>query len=388
MDVIRWLGGRDYTPGTPVDLRWAWVTVSLSVLVALGYGVIAFNRYFQTKLDRRADARAAAARLRNIVMCCCACGYIFFATDVGWRLWRLYDLALACLVLYTWSFVLRTRGLSLVEARLAQVEELERSAEQQKAIALQKEMQARQKTFFLNALSHDLRAPLNIVALNAHLLKTGAREQADVDSAKLIIENAVAAGDLVTKALELAKADAEDQNVVEPVRVSGLVGPIVRRFLPVAQEKGLYLRVAGGAAHDAELLTDRQKLERVIANLVDNAIKFTDRGGVTLELDTQAELLTVRVCDTGIGVAAENVPYLFDEFYQAEDHEGRRKGFGMGLAICRFLTRQLGGDVRLDSTSPGGSCFVVTLPAVAAAPVLSHASVESADPADPVRTHP
>jgi signal transduction histidine kinase len=386
MDVIRWLGGRDYTPGTPVDLRWAWVTVALSVMVALGYGVIAFNRYFQTKLNRRAEARAAASRLRNVVMCCCACGYIFFATDVGWRLWRLYDVALAFLVVYTWAFVLRTRGLSLVEARLAQMEELERSAEQQKAIALQKEMQARQKTFFLNALSHDLRAPLNIVALNAHLLKTGAREQSEVESAKLIIENAVAAGDLVSKALELAKADAEDQNVIEPVRVSELVGPIVRRFLPVARDKGLYLRVAGGVAHDAELLTDRQKLERVIANLVDNAIKFTDRGGVTLELDTRGETLTVRIRDTGIGVAAENVPYLFDEFYQAADRDGRRSGYGMGLAICRFLTHQLGGEVRLESTGPVGSCFTIGVPAVATA-AAAPVGADLRDRAAPLRTH-
>ena len=380
MDVIRWLGARDYTPGSAGDLRWAWVTVTLSVLVAAGYGAIAFNRYLQAKLDRRSEARAAAARLRNIVMCCCACGYVFFATDVGWRLWRLYDVALVFVVVYTWSFVLRMRGLGLVTARLARVNELERAAEQQKAIALQQEMQAKQKAFFLNALSHDLRAPLNIVALNAHLLKTAVSEPSDVDSARLIIENAVAAGDLVSKALELAKADAEDHNTVERVRATEVVRQVIRRFLPVAEQKGLYLRVSG--VGDAELLTDRQKLERVIANLVDNAVKFTDRGGVTVGLEAQEDWLSVRVSDTGIGVAAENAPYLFDEFYQATGEEGRAKGFGMGLAICRFLTRQLGGDVRLERTGPEGSCFVLTVPAAAEGPVGAGRNVEAV-PAGP-----
>lgn len=361
MDVIRWLGPHDYPPGTPGDLRWAWVTIALSVLVAAGYGVIAFNHHFQAKLAGRAELRATSNRLRNIVMCCCACGYVFYATQMAWGLWRLYDVALFFLVLYTWSFVLRMRGLSLVDERLARVDELERSAEQLKALAAEKEMQAKQKSFFLNSLSHDLRAPLNIVALNAHLLKTSATEKADVESAKLIVENAVAAGDLVTKALQLAKADAEDHNVAEVVPVAEVVQQVLRRFLPVAQEKGLDLRVSGG--DDIELMTDRQKLERVISNLLDNAIKFTDRGGVTLELETPGDSLVVRVFDTGIGIPQENLPHLFDEFYQVAAHgERRRDGFGMGLAICRFLARQLGGDVRLARTGPQGSCFELRLP--------------------------
>jgi signal transduction histidine kinase len=111
-----------------------------------------------------------------------------------------------------------------------------------------------------------------------------------------------------------------------------------------------------------EILTDRQKLDRVVTNLVDNAIKFTERGGVTIELSAVDDLVTIRVSDTGIGVAEENVPHLFREFYQVNGHDrGPGQGFGMGLAICRFLARQLGGDVRLAHTGPEGSCFEVTI---------------------------
>ena len=365
MDLLRWLDGRHYTPGTWGDLRWAWVTVALSLAVAAGYGAIAFNRYFQAKLGRGGDARAAAARLFNIFACCFLCGIVFYATDLGWRLWRLYDLVLLCVALYAWSYALRSRGLSLVDARLARVSELERDAERQKALVAQKEMQAKEKTFFLNALSHDLRAPLNIMALNAHILKTAARDASAAESAKLIIENAAAAGDLVTKALELAKADAEDHNVVETVPLPEVIHQVHRRFQPIAQQKGLYVRL--GDVAGVALLTDRLKLERIISNLVDNAIKFTDRGGVTIEANASDDgEITIRVCDTGIGVSPENVPHLFDEFYQAPCPADGHKGFGMGLTICRFLARQLGGDVKLARTGPEGSCFDFILPAPAA----------------------
>ena len=365
MDVFRWLGTRDFTPGTPNDLRWAWLTVALSAAVVVGYAIIAFNRYFQAKLERRADARAASLRLANIFACCCVCGVVFYATDMAWRLWRLYDLVLLCVALYAWSFVVRMRALSLVDARLARVDELERTAEQQRALVAQKELQAKQKAFFLNALSHDLRAPLNIVALNAHLLKTAAREQAEVESAKLIIENAVTAGDLVAKALELAKADAEDHNVVERVALPEVIHQVMRRFAPIAEQKALSLQLA--EVDDVELLTDRMKLERIVSNLVDNAIKFTDRGGVTIEAKALDGSTVVRVTDTGVGIHPDIAPHLFDEFYQGPGQaEGGRQGFGMGLTICRFLARQLGGDVRLARTGPDGSCFDLILTATAA----------------------
>src|SRR5688500_6591209 len=90
-DFLPWLNGLDAAPGSPRDLRWAWVTLTLSAFVAIGYGVIAFNWYFQSKLQRPVESRAALARLRWIVLCCCVCGYVFYATDMAWSLWRLYD---------------------------------------------------------------------------------------------------------------------------------------------------------------------------------------------------------------------------------------------------------------------------------------------------------
>jgi PAS domain S-box-containing protein len=470
MDFSNWTGGLP----DPHCAGWSLITLTLCVLAAAGYVAIAVNWYFQSKLSR-AESRAATVRLRNIVIACVLFGSVFFVADFGWVAWRAFDLLLVLLVLHTWAFALRMRGMSLVEERLAHADEVERSAqryreiaellpnvvwtatedgrvdfinrrwteysacgvaawtdavhpeeqaevdawwraavaerqpvareirlfggdgeyrtfavrarpivrgsavrwlgacadvEDQKRVAIEREEQARQKAFFLNALSHDLRAPLHNVVLNAHLLRMTAREPAELESVNMIVENACAAGDLVTRLLDFARA-GEDRNAPERVSVAGVLGQVARRFAPVAEQKGLYLRVADDLPRDVEAWADQQKLERVVSNLVDNAIKFTDQGGITLDAGpctTGARMLAIRVSDTGIGVPEASVALLFDEFYQVNNHErDRNKGFGIGLAICRSLARQLGGDVRLARTSAEGSCFEILVTAAAAA---------------------
>ena len=232
--------------------------------------------------------------------------------------------------------------------------------EDQKQMATEKEMQIKQKSFFLNALSHDLRAPLHCILLNAHLLKLSVQDEADRESVEMIRENAVAAGDLVTKLLDFAKVGAQDRNHIEEVEIAQTLEHVERRFLPVAEQKGLYLKLAEKT--DAKLRTDRLKLERLISNLVDNAIKYTQRGGVTVGLGGSGSDLAIRISDTGIGIPQANVPHLFDEFYQVNNYErDRNKGFGMGLAICKSLARHIGADVRLASTGPEGSCFEIVI---------------------------
>jgi PAS domain S-box-containing protein len=488
MSFLRALNAISNPPGPAGDVRWVWVTLALSALIAVGYGVIACNAYFQSRLSRADEARAAGRRLRNLVLVCCAAGWIFYFADIGWRLWRMYDVALLLLAAHTWTFAWRTRGWIVVGERLARVSELERAAEKyremaeqlphmvwtasadgridfsnrlwaryagdsrtwldavhpeereevrhwwagavaarkpahhevrladsaggyrsfavsavpvvhgddvkwlgacadvedHKAVAAEQESQTRRKMFFLNALSHDLRAPLNNVVLNAHLLKATARDAAEVESANVIVENAVAAGNLVTRLLEFAKGQGRDDNAAERVSVAATLHQVVRRFLPIAEQKGLYLRL--DAAGDVELLTDRQKLERIVSNLVDNAIKFTGRGGVTLELVMSEEPgVAVRVHDTGPGVPERDAPHLFEEFYQGDDAghgpgHGTGTGFGMGLTICRSLARQLGGDARLVETGPEGSTFEVTIRSTRPAPAPAPAPPRRADP--------
>jgi signal transduction histidine kinase len=158
---------------------------------------------------------------------------------------------------------------------------------------------------------------------------------------------------------------AQDQNTIERVPLTEMLRLIARRFQPAAEAKGLYLMVGGDEL--AMPQTDRQKLDRIVSNLVDNAIKYTQRGGVSLEVmgETDAKPIAIRIADSGIGIPPEAAPYLFDEFYQVSNHErDRSKGFGMGLAICKSLADQLSADVYLARTDRDGSCFEITLPAV------------------------
>jgi signal transduction histidine kinase len=472
-------------PGTrPDGGPWLAVTMLLALAVLSGCAVIAVNWYFQRKLARQSDSRAALRRMCVVAAGCGTLGVVFTVWDAPWVCWRVYDVVLALLALDLWSFVHRHRGLGLVDERLKQVAELERTAtryreiaellphmvwtanahghvdfanqrwheyaggertwleavhpddsgrvlsawnaavtsrvpvsfearldggaragyrafavkatpivqgealkwlgacadiEDQKLLAAEKDAQARQKSFFLNALSHDLRAPLHNVLLNAQLLKMSqqAGEPLDVEAVEMIRENAVAAGDLVARLLDFAKVGAQEQNVLERVALPHLLHQIARRFMPVAEQKGLNVRVIESAANhnngdgnesiDAHVLTDRQKLERIISNLIDNAIKYTRSGSVTLELLATAgegdENVRVRVRDSGIGIPTDKVPYLFDEFYQVNNYErDRSKGFGMGLAICRSLARHIGADVRLAATGAEGSCFEIVIP--------------------------
>ena len=524
LNLLYWVGagGMDWSLLIAPDAFWVATTLALSALVFIAYGVIAVNWYFQSKLARRADAKATLNRLRNICLCCAVCGTTFYLTDMPWIVWRFYDTCLLVFAWTSWSYVWRMRGIGLVDERLRHVEELERAAihyreiaellphmvwtanafgaidfvnqqwrdyagddvswleavhpeerfrvlntwnaavaarlsvrfearlngrdgyrtfdiratpivqgdaikwlgacadiEDQKLLAAQREQQAKQKNFFLNALSHDLRTPLNNLMLNAQLVKMSADagETPDAEALVMIMDNAMAAGDLVARLLDFAKVGAEENNVIEQVALPDLLAHVVRRFTPVAEQKGLYLRKldvapadddatvpfgdAGGdddavaaAAADPQLpfrvATDRQKLERILVNLVENALKYTRSGGVTLELATRDDVdgedygdVVIRVRDTGIGVPHDKAPYLFDEFYQVNNYErDRSKGFGMGLAICRSLARHIGADVRLVSTGDDGSCFEIVL--VGSGNAASNASgAELADLAEP-----
>jgi PAS domain S-box-containing protein len=452
-----------HTSSARPDLLWACVTLCLSGSVVIGYAAIAFNWYFQIKVASP-QARTALKRLLVISLACAACGMAFYATDIGWGYLRLCDLAIAVLAIYTWTFLLRMRGLSLVDERLAQLSELEQRArryreiaellphpvwtataeghidfsnqrwfqyagnnhpwpdavhpddrgrllqwwqaalkirepaclearlraasgmyrtfvisatpivqagaakwlgacadiEDQKLLAAERENQAKQKSFFLSALSHDLRTPLNAVALHAELLRTSVLDEEAIESATAITQNATAAGELIDRLLDFAKVGSMERNILNRISLSAILQKIHHRFLPLANKNSLFLHLA--PLTEIQIDTDPYKLERIISNLVDNALKYTSEGGVTISATKDASVVTIQVRDTGIGVPIEKASSLFDEFYQVNnDERDRRKGFGLGLAICRSLARQLGGEVQLAATGPKGSRFEITL---------------------------
>jgi two-component system, sensor histidine kinase len=344
------------------DHFWIAVTVILDLAVASGYVLIARHWWENERYLSNTPAKRALTNMRNIFVFCGICGYLFIPIKMVWPAWRLYDLVMLALVYFTWRYAWNAGNLKVVYAELGRNAEL--AAELKKS-----QEESRRKSFFLNAISHDLRTPLNALVLQADVAAVGAStldSQTVKGAAGEIKSSARAATHLLERLLEYARLEwADDPNRIEPVDLTALLKRTITSFGPAASEKGLYLRAAA-APSELIVAADPLKLERIINNLVVNALKFTSAGGVRLELERSNHAVRMHVIDTGVGIAMADQERLFDEFYQVHNGErDRAKGFGLGLTIARRLARQLGGDVQVSSSLGSGSRFSLCLPASA-----------------------
>ncbi len=230
------------------------------------------------------------------------------------------------------------------------------------------ERSAKEKALFLSAISHDLRTPANALNLLANYLKQLVVDRPDdLDLAQLSVELNLAAGnlvELVTDVLDLSRFDSGGvtHQLLEfqlNEWLSATLAPLERN----ARQKGLNCEFALHSSVD-RIQADRVKLSRILTNLVDNAIKFTESGSVVVEvsLPTSCELL-IDVVDTGPGIPEEQWSVIFDEFAQLRNPErDRNKGTGLGLAICKRLVNSVGGSLNIESEPGVGSRFRVRYP--------------------------
>ncbi len=232
-----------------------------------------------------------------------------------------------------------------------------------------------QKSAFLANISHEIRTPLNGVlgmaqALEAEVQGPGAKAKLDV-----ILTSGATLTALIDDLLDLAKIEA-GKLTLNPVdgSVAEAVESIVALFSPRAADKGLSLDFKTVLAGPNLLRFDAVRLRQCVTNLVSNAVKFTDSGSISVELSCQRispeqYRVEVAVVDTGIGVAPDVLPLLFNEFVQGDTTPGKTAGgTGLGLAITRKLARMMGGDAVVESELGKGSRFsVVVLAEVAAA---------------------
>ncbi|HEX2827266.1 MAG TPA: hybrid sensor histidine kinase/response regulator [Burkholderiales bacterium] len=223
---------------------------------------------------------------------------------------------------------------------------------------------SRAKSRFLAAASHDLRQPLHALALYSGALSL---RETEAGCAELVaqIDNTVnSLSALFESLLDISKLDA---GAVKPelrrIDVSSSIDRMKSEFKAIAQEKGLEFLVSSS---DATVETDPVLFERILRNLVDNAIKYTKEGTVELSTNIVGQGLRIAVTDTGPGIPDAERERIFEEFYQIGNAErDRRQGLGLGLALVRRLAKLL--DIPLEMTSePGkGSTFAVTLPRLA-----------------------
>ena len=224
------------------------------------------------------------------------------------------------------------------------------------------------KTRLLNAVSHDIRNPVNTINLMAEVIRHSAEDPALVmqvpQMAKRLQANAQSLVALVSEVLDIAHLDSGLLQLRESTfSLNEFVDAKCRDLMALAEAKSLYLRPET-PERIVCVRTDRIKLDRILTNLVMNAIKFTAKGGITVSIALADECAAViRVRDTGVGMPANELERIFDEFAQIDLSAGDpNRGWGLGLAICRRLVRFIGASINVESEPHRGSVFVVRLP--------------------------
>jgi PAS domain S-box-containing protein len=224
---------------------------------------------------------------------------------------------------------------------------------------------SRAKGDFLAVISHELRTPLNAIMGYSDLLD--ARISGDLtDKQRRQIDRIRASArhllQLIEEILSFARIESGGDEVrPELVDAATLIDEVVAVTEPLAAGKGLEFRT--DAKPGVALETDAGKARQVLVNLMSNAIKFTDRGSVTLSMRPDGEHVVFEVADTGVGIAADQIDRIFDPFWQAERPNTRRVGgTGLGLSVSRRYVRLLRGDLEIRSEPGHGTCVTITLP--------------------------
>jgi signal transduction histidine kinase len=219
------------------------------------------------------------------------------------------------------------------------------------------------KAAFIQNISHEIRTPLNIINGYAQVLSSSdydlsASERKDIS--QTVMNNTNVITSLVNETLELSSMEtgviAEKKDKVQLHR---LIGDEMHKLQGLANNK-LQMNYHSSLAPDYELMTSEVLLRRIINTLIDNAIKNTPQGSITVSTSVADDILTISVEDTGTGVPEGEEEHIFERFVKLDDF---KKGLGLGLPLCRALCRRLEGNVVLDKSYPGpGARFVVTLP--------------------------
>lgn len=232
----------------------------------------------------------------------------------------------------------------------------------------QLEMTSKYKSEFLANMSHELRTPLNSLLILSQDLaenKTKNLDEDQIESAEIIYKSGNDLLLLINEVLDLSRVEAGKMTLhVEKVKLSGIVEELFKLFKFQASQKGLELRSEIDKDLPKFLLTDAQRLNQVLKNLISNAIKFTENGYINLEVRKKGQnAVEFIVEDTGIGIRKEKQKAIFEAFQQADGGTARRfGGTGLGLSISKQITKLLGGSISLESEPEKGSIFSVQIP--------------------------
>jgi signal transduction histidine kinase/DNA-binding response OmpR family regulator len=282
--------------------------------------------------------------------------------DLSFRLAQVEELSADALKLKTEKLELITE-----QANKLEVTVLERTAEVQRQADKLLEMDRVKSRFFIN-LTHEFRTPLTLILGPVQQILSYVTDTPTRTRAGTIYRNAERLLQLINQLLDLSKLEAGKMELIDtPVDLVAFIKNNFLSFESLAAEKQISLRF------DSEwtslwLLTDEDKLGKIVYNLMSNALKFTSAGGsISLGLTANdhhtEKWIRLTVKDTGVGIPESKIPYVFDRFYQVDQSDTRtREGTGIGLAITKELTQLLGGSLLLQSKEGAGTEVSILLP--------------------------
>lgn len=236
-------------------------------------------------------------------------------------------------------------------------------------LALQKEKaeeSTKLKSQFLASMSHELRTPMNsILGLTELILEKAQIGGKNKERLEVVLKSSKRLMRLINDILDLSKIEAGKMEIRdEDVLLEDIIEEVSNTISPLAIEKNLSFNIQRTCNTRIILSTDKGRVTQILINLLDNAIKFTEKGKVELIVSiTPDKMLKFSVTDTGIGISSENQKIIFEEFRQLDGTSTRKyNGTGLGLAICKKIIDLLGGKIWLDSNEGNGSTFSFTLP--------------------------
>jgi signal transduction histidine kinase/DNA-binding NarL/FixJ family response regulator len=251
------------------------------------------------------------------------------------------------------------------------------------------EAASRAKSSFLATISHEIRTPMNAILGLLELLSYSRLDDEQRETVALLRDSSGSLLRLIDDILDFSKIEAGKLDVrSEPTRLRAIVDQVTQIFAGVASAKGLTLRSEVADDVPEYVLVDGLRLRQVLSNFLSNAVKFTERGSIRLDVRCapradRPDLVRFAVIDTGIGMGAETIVRLCEPFVQGDTRTSRRYGgSGLGLAICRRLAELMTGRLHIESTPREGTTVSVELPLAKIAPAAKKPHLTSTD------THP
>ena len=217
------------------------------------------------------------------------------------------------------------------------------------------------KDDFLANMSHELKTPLNSISIISKIMSNNKENNLDdtsVKNMKVINKCAQDLTELINDILDISKIEAGELNIYKKdISLKNLIEELYDLFIPIAQEKNIQF-INNFEIKNCDIFTDEQRTKQILKNFLSNAIKFTNKGKVEILSKEYDEFFEISIIDSGIGIAKENLEYVFDRFKQVDDSMGKKyQGTGLGLAISKQLAQMLNGYIYAASEIGIGSTF-------------------------------